>query len=148
MTFLKSIKTCLTDKYYTFSGRASRSEFWWFVLFCMIMSVVFDNFFPFDVPVDLTDIDKATMVSQYSSTDLRNMTIHLILNLILVIPYISASIRRLHDVGRSAWWQLASFTGIGVILLLYWSFKKGTPGPNRFGEDPLQNNSESPLIEG
>jgi uncharacterized membrane protein YhaH (DUF805 family) len=148
MTFLKSIKTCLTDKYYTFSGRASRSEFWWFVLFCMIMSVVFDTFFPFDVPVDLTDIDKATMVSQYSSTDLRNMTIHLILNLILVIPYISASIRRLHDVGRSAWWQLASFTGIGVILLLYWSFKKGTPGPNRFGEDPLQNNSESPLIEG
>jgi uncharacterized membrane protein YhaH (DUF805 family) len=114
----------------------------------MIMSVVFDTFFPFDVPVDLTDIDKATMVSQYSSTDLRNMTIHLILNLILVIPYISASIRRLHDVGRSAWWQLASFTGIGVILLLYWSFKKGTPGPNRFGEDPLQNNSESPLIEG
>jgi uncharacterized membrane protein YhaH (DUF805 family) len=148
MTFLESIKTCLTDKYATFSGRASRSEFWWFVLFCMIISLTFDTFFPFDIPVDFMDIDKATLPSQYSSIELRNMAIHLIVNLILAIPYISVSIRRLHDVGRSAWWQLASFTGIGVILILYWSFKKGTPGPNRFGEDPLQNNNESPLIEG
>jgi uncharacterized membrane protein YhaH (DUF805 family) len=45
--------------------------------------------------------------------------------------------RRLHDGNRSGWWQLIAFTVIGLIPLIYWLIKKGTEGPNRFGEDPV-----------
>jgi uncharacterized membrane protein YhaH (DUF805 family) len=140
MTFLESLKTCLVDKYATFSGRASRSEFWWFVLFCILVGVVLDMLFPIDLPVNYNGVSEDLNVAP------RNYLVaQLIGNLFLFIPYLSVGIRRLHDVGRSAWWQLISLTGIGVILLIYWSCKKGTPGPNRFGEDPLQQDNNAPI---
>jgi len=139
MTFLESIKTCL-DKYATFSGRASRSEYWWFVLFCILVGVVLDMLFPIDLPVNYNGVSEDLNVAP------RNYLVaQLIGNLFLFIPYLSVGIRRLHDVGRSAWWQLISLTGIGVILLIYWSCKKGTPGPNRFGEDPLRGDDHAPI---
>jgi uncharacterized membrane protein YhaH (DUF805 family) len=140
MTFLESLKTCLVDKYATFSGRASRSEFWWFVLFCILVGVVLDMLFPIDLPVNYNGVSEDLNVAP------RNYLVaQLIGNLFLFIPYLSVGIRRLHDVGRSAWWQLISLTGIGVILLIYWSCKKGTPGPNRFGEDPLRGDDHAPI---
>jgi uncharacterized membrane protein YhaH (DUF805 family) len=112
MTFLESIKTCLIDKYATFSGRASRSEFWWFFLFLIIVGFVLDMLFPW---------------AQW------------IINLFLFITFLSVEVRRLHDINRSGWWQLIYFFPVvGWIVFLYWMIKKGTPGPNRFGEDPLQ----------
>ena len=61
MTFWKSIwkstKTCLIDKPFTFSGRASRSEFWWFVLFCFLIGCLIgpatNIFFPIEKKYDL-----------------------------------------------------------------------------------------------
>ena len=53
--------------------------------------------------------------------------------LVLIIPGINACTRRLHDVGRSGWWQLLYFTGIGSLVILYWNIKKGTDEPNKFG---------------
>ncbi len=45
--------------------------------------------------------------------------------------------RRLHDIDRTGWWMLLALTGVGLLLLIYWYCKKGTPGPNRFGPDPF-----------
>ncbi len=53
--------------------------------------------------------------------------------LILLIPGINVCSRRLHDVGRSGWWQLLYFTIIGSFLILYWTLKKGPEEPNKFG---------------
>ena len=123
-------------KYAVFSGRARRAEFWYFVLFSTIISIVLailDGFMsgsigatPEDVPWDpMGDI-------------LTN-----IYNLAILIPSIAVSTRRLHDVDKSGWWQLLHFVVlIGSIVLLVWMVKSGTHGPNRFGEDPKQDGEE------
>ena len=92
MNFGQAISTCLSN-YANFSGRASRPEFWWFVLFQVIVLTV------------------AGMVSE---------TMYIVAALGLLLPMLSVGTRRLHDVGRSGWWQLLMFTGIGYLVLLYW----------------------------
>ena len=92
MNFGLAIVTCLS-KYATFTGRASRSEFWWFFLFQTLVSVA------------------AGMFGDGFSG---------LIGLSLLLPSIAVATRRLHDIDRSGWWQLLSLTGIGVFLLLYW----------------------------
>lgn len=58
-------------------------------------------------------------------------------NLGLLLPNITVAIRRLHDIDRTGWWLLLSFTIIGIPVLLWWDCVKGTDGPNRYGPDPL-----------
>ena len=55
-----------------------------------------------------------------------------------VVPYLAVGVRRLHDVNRSGWWLLLSFTVIGLIPLFIWAVSKGTEGKNRFGKNPLR----------
>jgi uncharacterized membrane protein YhaH (DUF805 family) len=107
MTFAQSITTCLS-KYATFKGRASRSEFWWFVLFCQLLSwgaKVVDQ--PHSLPV--------------------------IVGLAFLIPSYAAQSRRLHDTNRSAWWLLLYFTIIGIIPLIIWFARKGDEQSNSYG---------------
>tara|TARA_B110000014_G_C19667899_1_gene350821 strand:+ start:70 stop:411 length:342 start_codon:yes stop_codon:yes gene_type:complete len=102
MNFGTAIKTCFT-KYFTFSGKASRSEFWYFFLFGIIFGLVtllIDIFLGFTI---------------YETGPINS-----IFNLIVFLPFLSVSIRRLHDIGRSGWWYLIILTGIGSILLFYW----------------------------
>ncbi len=131
MKFFEAIEVCLIDKAAIIDGRASRSEFWWFFLFLGIIDLGIRIIVNFDLEIPLIRVGMNFIVAIFFS-----------------IPFICAITRRLHDINRSGWWQLIGITGIGIIVILYWLSKKGTPGPNRFGEDPLQNNSESPLIEG
>ena len=147
MTFLESLKTCLVDKYATFSGRASRSEFWWFVLFCILVGFVLDMLFPIDLPVNSDGVvDKDLLSAEDLNVVRRNSVGQLIGNLFLFIPYLSVGIRRLHDINRSGWWQLINFFPVvGWIVFLYWMIKKGTSGPNRFGEDPLRRDNNAPI---
>ena len=63
--------------------------------------------------------------------------VHSLVSLALLLPGIAVSVRRLHDLDRSGWWMLIILTGIGLILLLVWFCLRGTPGPNRYGPDPL-----------
>ena len=98
MTFKESIFTCLFKKSITFRGRASRSEFWWFYLFCLI--ILF--------PVICID---------FLSTGRPGICMLITLCLI-VIPLTAVCTRRLHDVGFRGWWQLLQFTGIGIWILI------------------------------
>jgi uncharacterized membrane protein YhaH (DUF805 family) len=64
--------------------------------------------------------------------------INSLVNLALFLPSLAVSVRRLHDLDRSGWWILLVFVIlIGWIVLIVWNCTKGTPGPNRFGPDPL-----------
>lgn len=117
MGFSDAVKSALS-KYIVFEGRASRAEYWWFILFQIIVSIV-------------------TMV-----LDGLLGTV-LILNSLamlgLLLPSIMVSIRRLHDTDRSGWWLLIVLIPlIGAIVLLVFTLLKGTEGPNRFGNDPYQ----------
>lgn len=60
-----------------------------------------------------------------------------ITSLLLFLPGLAVSIRRLHDIDRTGWWWLIAFTVIGIILLLIWACTRGTAGANRYGADPL-----------
>jgi uncharacterized membrane protein YhaH (DUF805 family) len=123
MDFGQSIKTCL-NKYATFSGRAQRSEYWYFFLFMMIVNIV---------------------TSILDSAILEDLPIFsLLATLALLVPSISVSVRRLHDTDRSGWWLLLGFIPVvGVIVLIVFFCRRGTVGSNQFGSDPLQGSISS-----
>jgi uncharacterized membrane protein YhaH (DUF805 family) len=59
-------------------------------------------------------------------------------SLALLLPSLAVAVRRLHDIDRTGWWILLWFIPIiGWIILIIWHCTAGTPGPNRFGQDPL-----------
>ena len=120
MEFNEAYKTCLLNKYAAFSGRASRSEYWYFFLFLVLLAIV-------------TSIIDAAI---FPGNEL--MPTYSIFSLLTIIPSISAAARRLHDVDRSGWWQLLYFTIIGSLLVLYWLIKKSDSGNNKHGTTPLQ----------
>ena len=59
-----------------------------------------------------------------------------IVGVFLWLPWLAVEIRRLHDIGRSGWWFLISFTVIGIILLIIWAIMEGDDRPNEYGEVP------------
>jgi len=123
MDFGTSLQTCITKKYATFEGRASRSEFWYFSLFCcLLFFMIFLLYFSAVLPLPLTRL------------------INLVVILGLFLPGLGVSVRRLHDIDRGGWWVLLNWLPpiVGAIILLCWFAQKGSAGPNRFGQDPLE----------
>ena len=95
--------------YVNFQGRAPRSEFWYWFLFVMILSIIGNI------------VDAIIGIP----------AVGLIISLGLLLPGISMGIRRLHDLDRTGWWYLIVLTGIGAILLIIWACMKcRTSGPN------------------
>ncbi len=125
MGFVDAVKSVLS-KYVTFSGRARRSEFWWFVLFAMVVGIV------------LSIIDGALFgYDEYGSA---NAVLSGIFSLAIFLPYIAVGVRRLHDKDMSGWWYLLVLVPIiGFLVLLFFFVQKGTDGENRFGPDPIGN---------
>ena len=115
MDFGTSIKTCFV-KYAVFSGRASRSEFWYSFLFGFIGGLV-------TLVID-------TMILGYSSDDYG--PINTIFTIITFLPYFAVGARRLHDINRTGWWQLIILTGIGFILLIVWWALEGKKENNNY----------------
>jgi len=116
MDFQTSIKTCF-NKYAVFSGRASRSEFWFFVLFGFLGGII----------TAIIDV----MILGFPAE--KNGPINLIFSIALIIPSISVTARRLHDINKSGWWQLLWLTIIGGILLIIWNATEGESKKNKFG---------------
>ncbi len=113
------------QRYAQFNGRSPRAEYWWFALFNVAISMALTI-------IDIVLVGFET-VMEYSIGPLSGAAA-----LVLLLPSLAVSFRRLHDLGRSAWWLLLGLVPfIGALVLLYWYVQRGTPGPNRFGEDPL-----------
>lgn len=113
------IKECLTKKYFQFSGRARRKEYWLFYLFTMVVSTVFAILGKFSFPL-LTWVP----------------------TVFLTIPCLAVCVRRLHDTNRSGWWYLISFVPIiGTIWFVVLMCLKGNIGPNSRGDDPLDQST-------
>ena len=124
MTFDASISTCFR-KFATFSGRAPRSELWWFTLFVAVIHV-------------LLAFIEARLLPGLSNPETGFGPLSGLWSLVAFLPSISVNVRRLHDRGRSGWWWwLWLVPLIGSIILLVWFCLRGTEGPNRFGPDPL-----------
>ncbi|TGL44652.1 DUF805 domain-containing protein [Leptospira perdikensis] len=97
MSFQDAIKVCL-QKYADFSGNAKRPEFWWWVVACIIISAAISVVLPFLAGV---------------------------FSLAVLLPSLSVGARRLHDTGKSGWWQLIGLTGIGILVLIFFWAQKG-----------------------
>jgi uncharacterized membrane protein YhaH (DUF805 family) len=105
-----------------FGGRSRRKEYWYFVLFSVIVSLV------------LSAVD-ALLGTFGSSANVGLLSG--IYGLAIIIPSIAVSVRRLHDIDRTGWWVLISLVPvIGTIVLLVFAVLDGTPGQNRFGPNP------------
>jgi len=126
MTFGESVSTCL-HKYVDFNGRAARSEYWWFFLFCVL--------------VDL---------GAYILNETLGTRLFIVLSLIaLWLPLLAAAVRRLHDAGMSGWWWWTTFIPvIGPFVLAYLLVQRSERRDNRYGayagEQKLQNPAPAP----
>ncbi|MEO9460278.1 MAG: DUF805 domain-containing protein [Lentilitoribacter sp.] len=112
MDFGQAISTCF-KKFADINGRAQRSEYWWFFLFNLIVNIAATALF-------------------------GDGLISVLITLALIVPAISVGVRRLHDTNRTGWWMLAFIIPLlGLVLALFWLTKRGTVGPNQYGDDPL-----------
>lgn len=126
MGFGEAISSGL-GKYATFTGRAARSEFWYFVLFTIIVDAV------------------ANVLDAVAFHAMDIQPISLLAGLALLLPSLAVNARRLHDIDRSFAWVLIWFTIIGIFVLIYWYCQPGTQGDNRFGPDPLGGAPRQPI---
>ena len=90
MDFQASVRTCLKEKYLDFTGRASRSEFWFYWLFTVLFSILINIILVF-----------------LPTSGLFDSIVNGIISLAFFIPNLAAVARRLHDTGRTGWWQIA-----------------------------------------
>ena len=135
MNFIQSISTCMR-KYVTFSGRATRSEFWWFYLFTVLVNLVATFQASSFVPVLLDGQDMTENESSYFLNNFFFLYLSTITSLILLLPSLAVATRRLHDIGRSGWWILIAFTVIGIIPLLIWYVTDTKDEENIYGPNP------------
>jgi uncharacterized membrane protein YhaH (DUF805 family) len=140
MGFSEAVRTCLFEKYVTFSGRASRSEYWYFILFYFLVMLALMLVFML-VGGGLGDFETGEISGlAYLPSILMGL-----FALGMFLPGISVAVRRFHDRNLSGWWYLAvlvaSFIPLVGLLAAIAAFVifvlKGTPGANKFGRDPL-----------
>ena len=117
MGFTEAIKSVLSQ-YAGFTGRARRSEYWFFCLFNMIISGV------------LTVLYRLTGAGLFS-------VLSGLVSLALIIPGLAVAIRRMHDIGKSGWYLLFAFIPlVGSIIVIVWYCKDSEPGTNVYGPNP------------
>ncbi len=121
-------KKVVFENYANFSGRARRSEYWYFVLFNMIFAIC------------------AMVLDSLLGLNFEPGTggpLYLIYILGVFIPGLAAAVRRLHDVNKSGWFFFIVLVPIiGPIWLLVLFFSEGTTGKNNYGEDPKGSGNE------
>lgn len=123
-------------KYADFSGRARRKEYWLFMLFVwLLLSVLLWLAGPYPNGA----VASAGGLLSFIDVDFVNptmMTIAGVVSLLLLLPTIAVTVRRLHDIGWTGWWALLGITGLGSLILMIFCLLDGTVGPNRYGPDP------------
>lgn len=121
-------------KYIAFSGRASRSEYWYFVLFSTIVSIILTVI---DVMMGSGSADSTMSADEGMAMSMNMGLLGMIYSLGVFLPSLGVSFRRLHDTDHSAWWLLIGLIPlIGAIVLLVFLVKDSTPGDNQYGPNP------------
>lgn len=134
MGFTEAVRTVLTQKYAPLSGRASRSEYWWFQLFYFLLGIAL---------LLANGLINGDIFSQQSNTF---SVIGGLLSIAVFLPQVCLQVRRFHDRNISGWWYLGLLLSciipfVGVISLpaiFIINLLRGTEGPYKFGADPLR----------
>ena len=122
---MKEAVTHVFQNYATFSGRARRSEYWYFALFIGLVSLVLG------------------ILGAATGKDGQPGTVFSLLSglwsLATLIPNLAVFWRRMHDIGKSGAWYFLGFVPlVGAIVLLVWCCKDSQPGDNQFGSNPKE----------
>ncbi|MDP9429930.1 MAG: DUF805 domain-containing protein [Actinomycetota bacterium] len=115
MTFGNAVRSVF-NQYAGFTGRARRSEYWYFALFTVLVYVA------------AAVVDAVIGVALFG----------LLAPLALLLPSLAVTVRRLHDTGRTGWWALLALVPLANLVLLLFACFDSEPGPNRFGPSPKQ----------
>jgi uncharacterized membrane protein YhaH (DUF805 family) len=121
-SFREAIEVCFS-KYATFQGRASRSEYWYWTLFVVLVAVVSALF----------ELGVGSMSSSDGVVIVASL-LNLAISLALILPGLAVAVRRMHDIGKSGWnlfWALLPLVG-GIVLLVY-TVRPGEPHANQYG---------------
>ncbi len=148
MTFQESIRTVYLDKYATFAGRAPRSEYWWSMLAFYLVLLVLLIPFLFMAEAGSTNGEPSTFFYIF-------LVLIGIVVLAAMIPLISVTVRRFHDMNLSGWIYLllllaGAIPMVGIvasIAQIVITVLKGTVGPNKFGDDPLIEATSEKVFE-
>ena len=120
LTFTEAVSKCFKNCF-NFKGRASRSEYWWFFLFIVMVNAVFEI---------LTRI----MYPSGLEYNILLVAILIIICLFLAIAQIAVAARRLHDIGKSGWFQLLELIPVvGAIILIVLFCQRSDLGANKYG---------------
>lgn len=119
MSMREALESAAKTNVFNYSGRASRSEYWWYVLFYYIIIIAFGI---------------AIMGDEHSA--MADITLGVVC-LTMFVPFLSLTVRRLHDIGKSAWWLLVAFVPyVGAIILLIFTLMPSENHPNQYGPVP------------
>ena len=122
MNMKEAVVSVLTN-WNNFSGRACRSEFWYFVLATTLVSIIISII---EIATGMVDIQTAEMG-----------ILSIILTLFLVVPSLSVTARRLQDRGWSGWWQLLYLTIVGGLVIVVLNILPAKEDENNWGRNPL-----------
>jgi uncharacterized membrane protein YhaH (DUF805 family) len=122
MNMKEAVVSVLTN-WNNFSGRACRSEFWYFGLAVCLVSLI------------ISIIEIATGMVDIESTEIGILSI--IFTLLLIVPSLSVTARRLQDRGLSGWWQLLYLTIVGILVIIVLNILPAKEDENKWGRNPL-----------
>lgn len=141
MDFKQAVRSAFTN-YATVTGRASRSEYWYFVLFALLGGFAtgfLDSMFFGAGEVTHAVVEATDHITRSVGGTHRPIgPLNAMFSVLVLIPAVCLGVRRLHDTNRSGWWMLLVFVPlVGPIILLIWYCTPGMPRQNRFGANPL-----------
>lgn len=122
-------------KFATFEGRARRSEYWLFSLFLFLSGI------PAGFLLMMATLGAAGAAHTEAAGGVAGVSAIILLAIglfyaAMFVPSLAVSVRRLHDSDKSGWWLLLGLIPFGGLVILIFTLVDGTPGPNRYGEDP------------
>lgn len=133
MNFIEAVQTAFA-KYFDFTGRASRAEFWYFIIFALVagnLITVLEG-----VLLHAGDLPEAGPLFAVGISIFLGPIASTFAALMLV-PWLSVSVRRLHDIGRSGFWIYFGFIPpIGWLFMLIWLTREGDLSENTYGANP------------
>ncbi len=128
MGFMDALTTVYRNKYATFSGRASRSEYWWGYLGYVVIATVLQI---------VALVGAAALLNVNESLAGLALLVPMLALVGMIIPSIAVSVRRLHDTGKSGWMLLIILIPcIGFILWIVWMVEDGQAHDNAYGTVP------------
>lgn len=119
LAMLPNFKMCMTKKYAKFSGRATRAEYFRYVIASSVIGLLINN---------IISLVTADFAISYIGM--------MVVSLIFLLPGLGVTVRRLHDSGRSGFWVLGIFIPLLNIVVFIFTLLSSVPGPNQYGPLP------------